>query len=88
MTETLDERRARLRDGRWHAIGTRQTSALVPVNRYGSKRLKNVYRAQLSRWSGEKFELDYCTDNHLKASAAETCGRRLARLRNAAAAAE
>lgn len=83
-TETLDERRARLRNGQWHATGTRQTSALVTVNKYGGRRLRNVWRAQLSRWNGTRFELDYCRDNHLKSGTAETCGRRLARLRNTA----
>lgn len=86
QTETLDQRRARLRDGHWHALEPRQTRALVTVGRFGQKRLKNVWRGVVTRYDPAtgKFELDQSYDwhNHLKSIGATKCAKKEARQRN------
>ena len=86
QTETLDQRRARLRDGRWHELEPRQTRALVTVGRFGQKALRNVWRGSVTRYDPVtgKFELDQLYDphNHLKKIGAVKCAKKEARKRN------
>ena len=78
-TETLDERMARFRAGPWTWVEPQATTARVPINRYGVKRLKKVYRAQATRWDGQHQQRELCGHNHLRRAAAETCTRALVR---------
>lgn len=77
--EPLSERMARFKSGRWTHVEPYRTSAQVPVNRYGVKRRKNVYRAQATRWDGQRQQRELCGHNHIRLAAAETCTRALVR---------
>jgi hypothetical protein len=65
----------------WVPAGTAQTTAAVPVRIPGGpvvRRRRPVYRARLSRAVDGTQVLDTCGHNHVKRTAAATCGKAMA----------
>ena len=82
--ETLEERRARLRDGTWHPIDHSVATVRMPYDRWGHVRPTQVFRAKVARWDADRgrFDFDRCRHNHTARAAADRCAARTARYLN------
>jgi hypothetical protein len=86
--ETLSEKIARLKDGRWHASESpqqatgdiwRKAPGGPPVRTRG-----RILRARVFRHpaGGGRVEIDFCEHNHTSHKAAQTCAGKEANRRN------
>lgn len=84
--EQMEANRAALERGEWVTGGPHQTRALVSVKAPGGvpvKVSKMVWRGRIFRRGADgKQEQEFCPHNHLKKTAAETCGQQAVRRKN------